>query len=435
VSTDRGAGDNYVYANARTFAYPQHERVYFIGTFHEDFHVKDDFTDPMLSWTGKREVFYFPVPGGDANQLKEDASGNVILDSDGNPVFKEESEVNPNGVRGVSEDKRWGDQMFYAFGRSFNWSAGKQMGAGGAFGAFNYGNGYTENLITESGGTVVGDSTEVSEAIKKYRNHKDNWNFTDTWTPSSPGGVAGALGIANKALGFVASHVNYAVDAATGVISTVVASVTESIDKESPTFKPAWEFWGSRADPEGIKGATHLHPGITTAEKTFGHTYSYHMGLAVGIHEGNTMTRTYGDTEDVVEGDSESVVRGDSYSTIYGATSSVFLGTKSELTMGIDSEIKLALDSTILVGGSFEMTLVAKSEIDIASKLKTKTAPEIKSNPTADIATLASVIQNTMAKVEKVTAEIKKCDAKIDKNSIVLANGIADLQTYQLSVK
>ena len=132
VNSDRISGDNYGYSNSRTFYYPQHERVYFIGTFHEDFHLKDDFTDPNKSWTGQREVFHFPEPGGEADQAA--------------------LEKNPAKVRGVTEDKRWGDQMTYAWGRSFNWAAGP--GVGGSFQVFNYGNSYTENLLEKNGGTA-----------------------------------------------------------------------------------------------------------------------------------------------------------------------------------------------------------------------------------------------------------------------------------------
>jgi hypothetical protein len=297
AGTERGAGDNYVYANGRTFAYPQHERVYFIGTFHEDFHLKDGFADPNESWTGEKEQFNFPEPG---KQYPENTS--AADDADG--------VVNPKGIRGVSEDKRWGDQLFYAYGRKFSWSAGPQLGDGGAFGEFNYGNGYTENLITESGG--------MSDTITGYSSHKDKWDNTSTWNPSAAGGVAGALGIANKWVG-------------TGIVSNIM-------------------FWESKASPDGLKGATQLDPAITLADKTFGHTYSYHMGLAIGIHEGNSISRTYGHTEDMVEGDSEIVVKGDSYDTTYGSTSSMFLGAKHEITMGIDNEMKLALDNTIHVG-------------------------------------------------------------------------------------
>ena len=153
INIDRGAGDNYVYANARTFAYPQHERVYFIGTFHEDFHVKDDFLNAANSWTGVSEQFSFPAPGKD---FPEGLTG----------VDNSDLDVNPKGVRGVAEAKIWGDQMNYAWGRSFNWAGGPALGGGdnGSFAEYNYGNGHTENLQNSTGGT----SADLLDAEKEH---------------------------------------------------------------------------------------------------------------------------------------------------------------------------------------------------------------------------------------------------------------------------
>jgi len=160
ISTDRGAGDNYVYANARTFAYPQHERVYFIGTFHEDFHVKDDFLDSGKSWTCVREQYNFPEPG----ELFPDGT---------DPIEDSDATVNPSGVRGVSEDKRWGDQMTYSFGRQFNWAGGNLLGDGGSFGVYNYGNGYTENLLNSTSGTSDDLDDDKKEHHNNYKDYPD----------------------------------------------------------------------------------------------------------------------------------------------------------------------------------------------------------------------------------------------------------------------
>ncbi len=182
---DRTTGPTYIHKSGSTFPYPEQERVYFFGTFHEDFHMDDmgisgykrvrdtetgliDFgADPVAKEAtdpggSEPEVFHFPVPGGDGDQT--------------DPLNFPE-----NRLRGVSEDKRWGDQMFYAWGRSFNWAGGPEMGGGdtGSFGVFNYGNGYTENLVTETGGTVAGDSANVSAEIGKYRNHRHNLTFNN----------------------------------------------------------------------------------------------------------------------------------------------------------------------------------------------------------------------------------------------------------------
>ncbi len=175
AGTDRGAGDNYIYANGRTFVYPQHERVYFIGSFHEEFHVKDDFitmkTDGSYnSWTGVKEQFNFPAPGEDFPSGKKGEDNS-------------DAEVNTTGIRGVSEDKRWGDQMNYAWGRSFNWGGGPLLDHpddatknGGSFGAYNYGNSYTENLLIATGGT----SEDLTDTQKEHADDYQSYpQFTD----------------------------------------------------------------------------------------------------------------------------------------------------------------------------------------------------------------------------------------------------------------
>jgi len=118
------------------------------------------------------------------------------------------------------------------------------------------------------------------------------------------------------------------------------------------------------------------------------------MGLAVGIHEGNTITRTYGHTEDMVEGNAESVVKGDSYSTTYGATSGMFMGTKNEVTMGIDNEMKLAADTTFLLGGQFEFAFALCAEI-----------------------TTAPVFEHKFFEAKNKTAKVEKEDVKVEANT------------------
>jgi type VI secretion system VgrG family protein len=390
VSTDRSAGDNYVYANARTFAYPQHERVYFIGTFHEDFHVKDDFMDKTKSHTGQIERFSFPPPG--VNHTAENTPWNSTDDA-----------INPNGIRGVSEDKRWGDQMFYAWGRSFNWSAGAELGgsdAGGAFGQYNYGNGLTENLIMHTGGT---SATLGYDDICKDQMAYDE----DGWGPSPSGGMAGYLGVVAQGLGSVNNWLK------------------EGIDK-AQVRTGSREWTGERSAIEGIGDARKLYPGTTSVEKTYGGTYSYHLGFAVDIHQGHSVSKTYGDSEEMVEGDSESVVHGDSYETVIGTSNSFFMGAKSEIALSVDSEIKLALDSTIQLGGVFGFQLAAGMQVELGpmvtfgmGEIELKTAKQ----------------KAAAAELETTVASIKSAQTKIQNQQVVLQNRTTTLTNNQLELQ
>lgn len=395
VSTDRGAGDNYIYANARTFAYPQHERVYFIGTFHEDFHVKDDFINPnedgtYNSWTGICEQFNFPKPGG----VFPEGTG-PHPDEEKPDLKTGDEDVNPDGVRGVSEDKRWGDQMFYAYGRSFNWSAGKQMGEGGAFGTYNYGNGYTENLVGESGGTSDIPKYKQDENDKAY---EDNWDVATDFSISDVGGMG-------------------------PVIEGIARTVSLKFDYGSPLFPEV-------DDPRDFKNAYELDPNFTLAEKTFGHTYSYHMGLAVGIHHGNTRTRTYGNTEDKVDGDSVSVVTGDSYSTTYGR--------KNELTVGADTEIKLASDTEIKCAADNTFHLGIDTGIQIAGFLKFAagfgvdyTAGKFIYDGAFDAEKANTTVKNNLFKLQTQINAMNKTNVMLYKGEIDLKSAATLLELVQ----
>ncbi|MFT5505531.1 MAG: type VI secretion system VgrG family protein [Gammaproteobacteria bacterium] len=367
VSIERGEGDNYVYANARTFAYPQDERVYFIGTFHEDFHVKDDFLDATMSWTGTREQFNFPAPG-------------ACIEPNTNPSVDRDGVVNPDGIRGVSEDRRWGDQMTFAYGRVFNWAGGPAMGDGGSQGVYNYGNAYTENLLAEPGGT--------SDILDEYKNHKDKWDYTDTWAPTDVGGRVEGPGM----------HALF-----------------------GSGFNSAAEPWESRATADVLKAATRLDPNITATEKTFGHTYTYHMGLAVEIHEGKSITRNYGQTEERTEGDSEVVVTGKRYETYLddsrnfydGDMYEKFVGNKEELTMGTDSEIKLAADSTLHLGLATDVFVGLSTEVFNGVKIEVAAGAKCEAGAPVEMKALG-------VRLEKIAAGIQSADAALVKGAVSL---------------
>ncbi len=372
VSTDRGGGDTYIYANGRTFAYPQHERVYFIGTFHEDFHVKDDFLDDTISWTGVVEQFNFPAPGGKF----PDGTGPFPIDDaddpDDNIAASEttDTKVNPSGIRGVSEDKRWGDQMAYAWGRSFNWAGGPAMGGGdtGSFGVYNYGNGYTENLQTLAGGTSTEDGFP-------YTGLKDQWDYTPGGTPAVPWNIARVMTPISIGLsGLILAPVKGAIWAASLLIHETGNSLTQT-----------WQ----------------LNPGSTAVEKTFGHKYEYHMGLAVGIHEGNSISKTYGHSAESINGNSESYVWGDSVSTAGGTSSEAFLGSKYEFNFGTADTLTIGVNTDTFIGAQFEYSIAGKLVIDMfeakeITLVKKKEAAPAKEEITAkDLQT--SIEKNTNA--------------------------------------
>jgi len=298
VSTDRGAGDNYVYANARTFAYPQHERVYFIGTFHEDFHVKDGFMDPNESWTGTREQFNFPAPGA---QFPDGTDAQT--DSD--------ATVNPDGIRGVSEDKRWGDQMTYAFGRQYNWSGGE--GEGGSFEVINYGNGTTENLINSSGGRFS-DIADAGDA--------PNWDkFKESAACPSPDRPAGT----------------------------------------------AIDIYGARDyEKRFVDGGDAL----AAYEFVVGNTYSYQSGHDLDVNDGESDSWTFGNSRDYVYGHSGSWTNGDSISHVLGSSTDMLAGNSNSLTIGETNDVFVGVSTSTTLAAKLEFELSATQGINAAKDFR-----------------------------------------------------------------
>jgi len=361
VSTDRGSGENYVYANARTFAYPQHERVYFVGTFHEDFHLKDDFTNSAASYTEQKEVFHFPAPGGDADQDEN----------------SKEEDINPTGVRGVTEDRRWGDQMFYAWGKLYSWSGGE--GDGGSFEVINYGNGTTENLINSSGGRfseTIGDDSD------------DHFNMLNE-TAKSP-----------------------AADRPAGTV---------------PNPYTARNYEALLKNDENGSGTS----GNALYEYTIGSTYSYHKGFSLDVKKGNSDSWTWGDSRDYVYGHSCSWVNGDSRSDVLGSSTDMLAGNANSLTIGETTDLFLGVRMAFEVSGGLNLrggpmfTLdVGETEIG-GNKLEAKVSKLEKSltkleSTTADIQDKQVFMQNTQTVLKNRTVTIVKDQTKLENRVLSL---------------
>ncbi len=418
ASTDRSGGDEYVYANRRTFAYPQHERVYFIGTFHEDFHVKDDFITANLdgtynSWTGVREQFNFPAPGLYYGQ----ACGAPIPNpTTADPCTDDDSVVNPSGIRGVSEDKRWGDQMNYVWGRSFNWGGGPEMGDGKSFGEYNYGNSYTENLLTMKGGRSH-DTTFPYVGTWCT----DWWDYSPYWTPSIIPGQAGV--VIGCVMGYMAKAATLDVGGIVAKTSTLIASAIRSAD--------------------GLKGAWALDPDCTAVDKTFGHTYDYHMGLAVSIHEGNTVDKNYGDKVEWASGSTESITVGDTLSTTLGSTSEYYGGSKTEFTiaeskaftLGQTLELYGGTKQEISVAGAFEFFGGIKTEIATAANFSLHLGSDIGLQVAAILRHTTGIgIDSKSNLVCDSKAELKNKLAEIKANKILMKKTNAAIETGELCI-
>ncbi len=358
ISTDRSGGDSHGYRNGRTFYYPQHERVYFIGTFHEDFHLKDDFTDPDKSWTGQREVFHFPEPGGNGDQGDPE-----------NP--KTEEDINPRGIRGVTEDKRWGDQMFYAWGRSFNWGGGP--GPGGSFQQYNYGNSYTENLLEQTGGTS--EQHYPHNDYPRQDLYKD-YAFFDP-----------AKATIDKTFGNTFSYQNGA-----------------SIDiKEGRSIAKTWG---------------------NSEEEIYGDQSSTVHGNQSSTVKGDQWSRTEGRDDSMFFG-------GKSELSIAGSTA-MELGPKSSFTSGASLEMSLAVKSEFSLGASFSCSLGPSLEYEGSGKFSLK---PIKADKTeTEIENTLTKINNRLTKVEKNVLNMAKTDISLFFEIIKIGGGKVSLSSRDMTM-
>ncbi|MCP4077940.1 MAG: type VI secretion system tip protein VgrG [Gammaproteobacteria bacterium] len=425
---DRSTGPMYIHRVGSTFAYPQQERVYFCGTFHEDFHMDDlgvigykrlrDNEWRMTSGVAEKErsdpqgaepeVFHFPEPGEDGMQPEDPTA----LTDD------EKARFQSNRVRGVSEDKRWGDQMNYAWGRSFNWAGGPEMKVelpddggwvGTSFGTYNYGNGYTENLQAESGGT--------SDTISEYTNHKDKWDYTTTWLPHQADNPATALAVVT---GICCGIITLPAGVA-GLAGSAVRGIVAGVNA------------GTHETRTGLADAWNLDPVSTAVEKTWGHKYEYHNGLTVEIHEGNTISNNYGHAKEYVSGNVNSVVDGDTVATTYGVVSEAFFGSKYEfnlgttdaMTFGLNNEIKLAGDTALTLGAYTEFKLAidtaffagVTTDVHAAVEINLNTALKLGAIGGTDLTNEGIEAKQTATKLENALTDIKSAQATIENNT------------------
>lgn len=369
------------------------------------------------------EVFHFPGPGGDGTQP---ADPDDLADG-------EKLRFAPNRVRGVSEDKRWGDQMNYAWGRVFNWGGGPELGSGMAGGEYNYGNGYTENLILHQG------FTSTSLGYRDSIHSKDELNTDELddngWSPSPTEGMSGFLGVVAKHMHIPNDWLKKNIDLSDWVEGKLQQAARYILDNK---LSGNLDHYLSRIFPEHVRDdiikqqseAAKLFPDTTTVERTYGGTYSYHLGFAVDIHQGNSVSKVYGDQEEMVDGDSESVVKGDEYTTVVGNsnnftlgnTSGILIGGQEEITLGEEFEFHGTLKQEIALGNVSEIFLGFKQDLVFSLDLELGYAPAIKwrQSPTIEKLSSAKIVADE-ARIDKVEAAIKEGQVKLDGVKFIIA--------------
>jgi len=371
-------GDQYTWIDGINYEW-DNQPTYSFGNAYEEVHENDSLS-VLEEGSADEEVFPIPyMPDGKAD--RED---------------------------GIVE-KVWGDVFEYHKGRTFCWSEGPGMGAAGAEQVYSYGIGYAENLHTKNDGTAAD--------VADFCGHKDEWDYSEDWSPEKPTNMA-------KILAPAAIGIQYVLGGGVGIVSAGIrVAISAGLSATDETGKDLAE-------------TTTLNPTSTAVEKTFGHSYSYQMGLAVDIHEGNSVSRTYGDSDEWVKGNSESVTEGDSVSTTVGVSSEAFLGSKYEFNLATSDAMTVGLSNEIKISGDTEIHLGAKMELFAGASIDLSIGPSIDNDSIKVEKKDVKIEVATAVVIEKKPIELGTREVTIGKETVVLkkvttrVNGIDGIDIY-----
>jgi type VI secretion system VgrG family protein len=124
ISMQYGNQYNYIEGNIYTWGA---DYMISFGNDYEEVHEKGESNDEYFYMTDRMRALGTSLSGTDYSGWTDGEDGLV--------------------------EKNWGDKCEYHEGRAFNWSGGR--GPGSSLQTFNYGNGYTENLLEVTQGTSV----------------------------------------------------------------------------------------------------------------------------------------------------------------------------------------------------------------------------------------------------------------------------------------
>ena len=212
-----------------------------------------------------------------------------------------------DGQDGLTE-KNWGDKCEYHFGRMFAWSGG--VGPGGSLQTYNYGNGYTENLLETDAGT----SADLADDQTK---HMDDYTSYSQIDP--------AIATIEKTFGATYGYQNgFSLDIKVG-------------DSHS---------------------------------KTYGDSNDYVDGDSTEEVHGKSTSTVYGNSEETVRGNSQSNVWGRADEQFMGGKSSLSLAATIEINSGVTTEVFAGAKAEMALAASIEIVTGAKAEVDTAVEMK-----------------------------------------------------------------
>lgn len=342
----RSYGDTYRWVNGNTYQW-DNERYYSYGNDYEEVHEDQDpgyVNDEKFDMNPLMQAY---TPKGRRHDDTYDYS------------------TWQDGGDGLVE-KNWGDKCEYHYGKAFNWSGGR--GPGGSLQEYNYGNGYTENLINSDRGTLA----DISGA-----HHSDMYKQSAA-TPS-----------------------------------------LEKLDNIFPPNPYVARDYTSYFDTD-MAGSGHP----AAYELTDGNTYSYQNGFTLEVHNGDSDSWTHGTAREWVNGNTCEWINGDSRSDILGSTTDMQAGNANSLVGGETNDVFVGAKSETTVAGVLEIALSATVKLGaVAEKdlqVQKQSASEKKEE--AAIKKLVANMQSTEDALKKLTNsidfEVKSVVIKLDAAAI-----------------
>jgi type VI secretion system secreted protein VgrG len=347
---ERRIGDLYKWTGGNEYIYGG-DNVYDFGNSHDEFHINESGIDENA------EAFSIPV-FRNARGTSETPDGTMYNWGDDTRAIDSQNQM---------VEMKWGDEYAYHHGRRFDWCSDPAD--------YNFGNGYTENLINSNEETI---------------------NDTHIHDKAVPGGP---------------------------LFATINGSLVTGLEA------------GSIATEKTI-GNSYGYTKGNSLEVSVGDSESYTYGNSHDITNGNAHEEVNGNSTSHVRGTSVSTYHGATEDKFMGAASTLTFGVSSEISLAVSSSIQvgasndmfLGLKTDLCVSAGFEMAVGPMNELFAGPAVDTKMAGEIKALMGPEI-TIATTALDT-----KIT-DIKTNVSNINNKVTEISSGMSFIQTKATTLR
>ncbi len=265
-----------------------------------------------------------------------------------------------DGQDGLVE-KNWGDKLEFHEGRLFAWSGGQ--GPGGSLQTYNYGNGYTENLLEPINGDYQGTSADLPANKKEH--HDEYTNHSE---------INDNLGSASLEL----------------------------------TFGPTYSYQN----------------GFSLDVKV-GDAKSYTWGDSREEVHGDSDSEVHGNSNEVIRGNQNSNVWGRNDEQFMGGSSEIYLAGKAEIGLAAELSMTAGLKTDLRLAGEFELFAGAKIGLSLAADMEV-TGISIGAKG-IEIAAEGVKLENANAELKAAQAQLGKQEVQLEVITALIQSGAIEI--------